>query len=158
MKTLASWPNRYSQRQWHSGKIRQQKSRTCCALPTSFYLTETFFCAENGSTITILKFPVLGLTQQLVAVFSEQLKHPGPQGMWRPVKQIAANPVFLWAPGCESLTQWPPLGICLLVVIDLSFIKWRCLTFLRDACLIAHNSEITLVVYRAILCDPSNSY
>lgn len=132
-------------------------------LPASFYSTETFFSTENGSTTTILGFLALGLTQQLLGCLSI-VKTPSAPGnvikfhciQWRPVQWIAENWVFVCTPGCESLTQWPPCGICSLDIINLASMRWKFLTFLRDACLILHNSAITSVVYMAILCDPSN--
>lgn len=131
-------------------------------LPASFYSTETLFSTENGSTTTILGFRVLGLTQQLLGCLYI-VKIPSAPGnvikfhciQWCPVQWIAENWVFLCAPGYESLTQWPPCGICSLDIINLAFMRWKFLTFLRDACLISHISEITSVVYMAISCDPS---
>ena len=118
-------------------------------LPASFYSTETFFSTENGSTTTILGFLALGLTQQLLGCLSI-VKTPSAPGnvikfhciRWRPVHWVAENWV-LYTPGCESLTQWPPRGICSLDVINLAFMRCKYLTFLRDACLISHKFETT---------------
>lgn len=139
---------------------------TCCEwliLPASFYSAETLFSTENGSTTTILGFLVLGLTQQLLGCLSIVKTTSAPGNVikchctqWRPVQWIAENWVFVCTPGCESLTQWPPCGICSLDIINLASMRWKFLTFLRDAYLILHNSAITSVVYMAVLCDPSN--
>ena len=134
-------------------------------LPTSFYSTETFFSTENGKTTTILGFLVLGLTQQLLGFLSRIVKTASAPGnvikfhciQWRPIQWIAENLVFFCTPGYESQTQWPPFGICFPEVVNLAFMRWRYWTFLREACLISHNCEVTSVVYMAILCDLSNS-
>lgn len=113
-------------------------------LPNSFYSTKTFFAAENGSTLAILGFPVFGLTWQLLGCLSRTIKTSSAAGngikshhrQQCPVQGIAENQIFSCAPGYESLTRWPPFGICFLIGIDLSYVRWRHLNFLRDACLI----------------------